>query len=288
MPVTSKTFTYEVEGLSYSVNVYEGDDGGFYADITVEEGAMDVNAVYFGDDDYSGDSEMLNGPLNMNGARGEDGDVQWDNAQMLSKPGLGRAGTDKETYVSEGDTLTIELDINSLDEIDVFGIRATSTTTPEGSIKGVSEEPEEEEEEDDLLLDKVAFGYTLNETGGVTDGLIVSADDLPDDVEPTFENYLTYFEEHPYGDVDRIESVIFYETNEDGYPEEIFRIDAPEGGFEDTDDILAAYDEAIEDGALDEVDDALSLMAALSLDESEDDLPEEPIDDEVEDDLLLI
>ena len=28
-----------------------------------------MNAIYFGDDDFSGGSESLGGPLNMNGAR---------------------------------------------------------------------------------------------------------------------------------------------------------------------------------------------------------------------------
>ncbi|WP_417699146.1 hypothetical protein [Pseudophaeobacter sp.] len=43
--------------------------------------------------------------------------------------------------MTSGDTLTVSLDIDSLDEIDVFRIRATSTSTAAGSIKAVSEPP---------------------------------------------------------------------------------------------------------------------------------------------------
>ncbi len=67
VPDYAKIFTYEVEGLSYTVSLYE-ENGQILADIAVTEGSMDVNAVYFGDDDFSGKSESLAGPLNMNGA----------------------------------------------------------------------------------------------------------------------------------------------------------------------------------------------------------------------------
>lgn len=282
----TKEFNYEVDGLSYTVVVYE-EDGEFFADITVNEGAMDVNAVYFGDDDFSGSSEDLGGPLNMNGARLGDESVQWDNATELSRPGLGSEGTDKETYISEGDTLTIELDVDSLDEVDVFGIRATSTTNDAGSIKGVSEPEDPEDPEDDLLLDKVGFGFAFNENGVMEDGLYVTEGDLPEGVDPTMENYLAYFEDFGYGDVTQIESVVFYEFDEEGNPQEIFRIDAPEDGFTDSEEIQDAYDQAVEDGEFEGVDsegdEALALMAALSLDETDEDtasdLPEDEEDE---------
>ena len=38
----SKIFTYEENGLSYIVTVYEDDNGGVFADITVNSGHMDV------------------------------------------------------------------------------------------------------------------------------------------------------------------------------------------------------------------------------------------------------
>ena len=105
MTTHSKVFSYEVDGLSYTVTIYEV-DGEFRADIQVLEGAMDVNAIYFGDANQSGASASLGGPLNMNGAQLDGEKVQWDDAVRLSDPGLGPEGTDKEAYLSAGDTLT--------------------------------------------------------------------------------------------------------------------------------------------------------------------------------------
>lgn len=251
----TKVFEYQENGLSYTVTIYE-QDGKFFADVLVNEGAMDVNAVYFGDDDLSGSSASLKGPLNMNGAGSEyDGEpVQWDEAIKLSDPGLGKAGTDKATYVGEGETLTIPLSITSLDDIDFFGIRATSTTTDSGSIKAVSGDPMEPEDPEDPTHDKVFFDYG-NDGSGADEGgyFILSAEPesnpfdvpaLPEGTEPTFENYVSYFEEID-GEIDRVEKVTFYETDEEGNLQESFSIDAPVGGFADADALIDAYDAAI-------------------------------------------
>ncbi|GGL76794.1 hypothetical protein [Wenxinia marina] len=270
----SKIFTYEQQGLSYTVTVYEDPDnpGHFLADIAVLEGAMDVNAIYYGDDDFSGTSAGLKGPLNMNGAKLDGENVQWDDAVKLSDPGLGPEGADKETYLSSGEHLTVDLNIDSLDDIDVFGIRATSTTTPEGSIKDVSDEPEEPEEPDEPTFDKVGFGVDIGENGGIDNGVFLRAEDLPDGQDATFENYVSLYESE-FGDdedysIPNLESVIFYEIDEGGSPHELFRIDAPEGGFADGDALIEAYDDAISAGALDGLeDDSSSLMASLELDE---------------------
>jgi hypothetical protein len=302
MPEHSKVFTYEVEGLSYTVTLYE-ENGAYFADITVTEGAMDVNAIYFGDDDFSGESEMLAGPLNMNGARLYGEDVQWDAAARLSDPGLGTAGTEKETYLSSGDTLTVELNIDSLDEIDVFGIRATSTTTEDGSIKGVSDDPEEPEEPEEPVFDKVGFGVDIGPNGGIENGIYIGDENLPEEDEATFENYVNFYVSL-YGDdpdynLAEVDSVIIYEmvqgTDANGdpfeYPRELFRIDAPESGFQSPEELIAAYDEAIANGALDgvasEEDGSLELMAALSLGE---DFGTETLNDDamLEDDLELV
>lgn len=291
----SKVFTYEVEGLSYTVTVYEDEDnpGKFLADITVTEGAMDVNAIYFGDDDYSGSSESLSGPLNMNGAQLDGEKVQWDEATKLSDPGLGPDGTDKETYLEADDTLTVSLDIESLEEIDIFGIRATSTTTEEGSIKGVTGDPEEPDPEDPTY-EKVFFGNQFSETGFPESGTFITDEELdpnewgvpslPEDTEPTFENYLSYFLSDLNGDLGAVESVVFYETNEDGNPEELFRIDAPEGGFQSEDELLAAYDDAIDDssGATSESFAGQDLIASLSLGDSAEAEAEADEDDPME------
>ncbi|MBN9886488.1 hypothetical protein [Salipiger abyssi] len=300
MPDYSKIFTYEVEGLSYTVSLYE-QDGAFLADISVLEGGMDVNAIYFGDDEFSGESVSLDGPLNMNGTRLDGERIQWDDAEALSDPGLGPEGEDKETYVSEGDTLTVELDVESLDEIDIFGIRATSTSTDSGSIKAVSDDPEEPEEPEDPeepTFEKVLFGTDVSESGEVFDGVFIVDEpregyeySLPEGEEPSFENYLSYYEEEVDGyDIPSLDSIVFYSFHEDGYPVEQFRIDAPEGGFQSADEVLEAYDAAIEAGALDpEEVGSGDLIAALSLGE-EDDTPEDAIEDdgEAEDDLEMV
>ncbi len=302
MPDHAKIFTYEVDGLAYTVTVYE-DAGTFMADITVIEGSMDVNAVYFGDDDFSGQSESLGGPLNMNGARLGADKVQWDDAVGLSDPGLGPNADDKETYLSAGETLTVGLDIDSLDEVDVFGIRATSTTTDAGSIKAVSDEPEEREEPEDPTFEKVGFAVDLGENGGIEDGIFMLEGDLPDGEDGTFENYVNLYESEYGGDPDynitQVESVVFYElveeTDADGnpieIPQELFRIDAPDGGFTDADALLAAYDAAIADGALDDAstgaDGGPDLMAALALDSGfEAETPPEDVETEEEFELL--
>nr|WP_255670603.1 hypothetical protein [Cognatishimia sp. F0-27] len=281
--------------MSYTVSLYEI-EGQVLADIQVTEGSMDVNAVYFGDDDFSGSSESLAGPLNMNGSRLDGDRVQWDDAEALSDPGLGPDGTEKETFVSEGDTLTIALDDVSIDDIDVFGIRATSTSNDEGSIKGVShdpeipEEPEDPEEPQEPLFEKVYFG---TQTGDQVVGVAIAAepregvvDVLDEGVEPTFENYLAYYEnETDLGGVPALEEIVFYEYSDAvDYPVEIFSIEAPDGGFADTEEVLAAYDAAIEAGALDDYD-GEDLIAALSLpDDTEAEFSDETGDD-IEDDV---
>lgn len=277
MPTPTKVFTQELDGLAYTVTIYE-QDGAFFADIQVTEGAMDVNAVYIGDDDFSGDSVSLDGPLNMNGAQ-LDGAVQWDDAYHLSDPGLGRDGADKETYLSEGDTLTVALDIESLDEVDIFGVRATSTTTDAGSIKAVSDDPEEPEEPEDPTYSKVFFGNEYSDSGDPIGGTFILAEEpadnpysipaLPEGTEPTFENYLSYFTSDEIGgDVTQLEGITFYNADDEGNLHELFRIDAPEGGFADTAEVLDAYDDAIDDLLLNsqgsdesEVPDLMALLA---------------------------
>ncbi len=296
-----KVFTYETEGLSYEVRVYCDDEGNFFAEVTVLSGAMDVNALYLADDDHADDSEGLSGPLNMNGAGSEyDGtEVQWDEAIKLSDPGLGPEGEDKDTYLSDGETSQpIPLEIDCLDDIAYVGVRATSTTTDEGSIKGVSGEPE------DPLYEKVFF-YEVAENGDEIGSFIRDEEpdpntfdvpSLPEGTEPTFENYVTHFEDELGGDVTAIDGVAFYASDEEGNPIELFRIEAPDGGFADAEDLLDAYDAALEsmaeaNGSETEADLAgADLMAALSIDvaDEEDDLPATEPEDCDEPELELI
>lgn len=295
-----KTFTYQEEGLTYIVELTQVGDN-VEAEITVTEGAMDVNAVYFGDDDYSGESESLGGPLNMNGAGSQLGDetVQWDAAQTLSDPGLGPEGEDKETYIADGETLTFTIAGQSLDEIDIFGVRATSTTTESGSIKGVSEEDPEDPPEEEPEFNKVAFfGEADPITGAGGFAEYVEQESLPDGSDGSFADYASYFEDVVAPEqgvsVSEVDSIGIFEVtpvldedsnpvlDEEGVPQEeiveLFSIVAPEGGFADADEMIAAYDEAVEGGALDDYDAAsgAELIASFAL-------PPEPEDDGIAD-----
>ncbi len=293
MSEMTKIFEYQENGLSYTVTVYEL-DGAFFADVTVNEGAMDVNAVYFGDDTLSGSSASMKGPLTMNGGGSvyEGAAVQWDAAVKLSDPGLGPEGEDKETFVATGDTLTISLDIDSLDDIDFFGIRATSTTTDAGSIKGVSGDPEITEDPGELIIeesgaptfDQVFFDYGLDGTGAESGGVMLLADEpetnpdnnpvLPEDTEPTFDNFIAHYVGLG-GDITQVDSLAFYTTDSEGVLQVSMELDAPEGGFADTAAVLETYNAAIDVIGV-EIMDSFDL-AALLTDPVD---TEEPIDEE--------
>ena len=60
----------------------------------------------------------------------------WDGGVKLSSAGIGTEGLNKATYLQTGETYvqTAAVDWNT---IDTLGVRATSTSTAEGSIKGV-------------------------------------------------------------------------------------------------------------------------------------------------------
>lgn len=143
--MAEKIFQYNLDGLSFEIRVFEDPDnaGCFLAEIKVISGFADFNAVYVADDTMSGASASIKGALNMNGAEGssyEGEPVQWDSAQKLSDAGLGKLGADKPTYLTAGESMTIKLDgVTSLDSVEYLGIRATSTSTPAGSIKTVDQ-----------------------------------------------------------------------------------------------------------------------------------------------------
>lgn len=300
----SRLFSFSENGLSYSVRIFEV-DGQVRAEITVLEGSMDVNAIYTGDDDFSGPSASLSGPLNMNGAgsRFEGEQVQWDDAIPLSRPGLGREGTDKETFLQEGESLTVDLNVDSIEDVDFVGIRATSVNGG-GSIKGVLGNPEIEEPEDQgdpeeptdpeepgdaATYEKVFFAETLSDTGFPISGLAINAEEpdpnvfnvpfLPEDTEPTFANYVAAFEDLG-GDPSSLSSVIFYEDSEE--LTEFFRIDAPEGGFEDTEALLAAYETAVAGMELDA--ETAGMFVEVDFDEI---MPADALVDEPDEDYVI-
>ena len=154
-PPIITSYTCIENGLSFTVNIYQLPSGKFEAAITVLEGHADFNAIYFGDEVDDGSSFAFGGKdqnLNMNGRDlDHDGNaVDWDGGIKLSSPGLGRSGVSKETYLTSGETMTVSLpSITSFDQLQNIGIRATSTSTPEGSIKCVLNQDDDESGEPD-------------------------------------------------------------------------------------------------------------------------------------------
>ncbi len=194
----TKIYSYELDGLSFEITLTET-DGVVSASINVIEGSADFNAFYWGND-TAGDSEFegfggRDKSLNMDGAEGstyEGADVEWDGAAKLSSPGLGRRGADKETFVEEGETYTFVLDgVTSLDDIDYLGVRATSTSTPEGSIKTIAtpHDPEPEMPSDDFPewpqdISHVTFVFATLEGGYYT----VKIDEWPGSADADLDN----------------------------------------------------------------------------------------------------
>ncbi len=143
-------FSYDEGGLAYNVRVFE-EDGVVRAEITVLQGSMDLNAVYSTSNDYTGPSANLGGPLNMNGggSRFEGESVSWEDAVAVSQPGLGPQGQNKFSFLMEGDSLIVDLNADSVEDVDLIGIRATSVNGG-NSIKGVSGNPEIKDPEDPM------------------------------------------------------------------------------------------------------------------------------------------
>jgi hypothetical protein len=177
--ITTKTFCFnlgtDADPLRFDVVLFQDGDQ-VYAKIIVHDGYADFNALFFGDGTQG--NSAFNGftgkdsSLNLNGAQGSllnGRPVEWDGAIKLSPAGLGTLGADKLTFLGAGDYQIFKLDgITSLDQIDVLGVRATSTSTPDGSIKAIG----------DCLHDKDAPGDAVKAP---------LHDDPPDDEPPADE-----------------------------------------------------------------------------------------------------
>jgi hypothetical protein len=131
-----KTFDFVYDGLVLQINAIDMGDGTVRFEITCLEGSADINALYWHDDVADGANVNLGGSLNMNGT-GED----WDGAYKLSSAGIGPLGEAKPTYLQEGESYVLDLTLSWAD-LDTLGVRATSTSTAGGSIKGVDGEPD--------------------------------------------------------------------------------------------------------------------------------------------------
>lgn len=97
-------------------------------------GSGDINALWL---DYAGGDNTTSlalKALNMNGTG-----IVWDDLAVLSSAGLGPAGTEKATFLTEGETLTYSLSDLGFGSIEdwsevTFGVRATSVNGG-GSVK---------------------------------------------------------------------------------------------------------------------------------------------------------
>lgn len=141
--VTTKVFYGTDTNLNFKTTVFQGADNTFWAKVEMLQGAADINAIYFGDSTNDGSSFSFNKSLGMNGAGQIDSNgnvVDWDEGIKLSDPGLGKFGATKETYLTEGESMYVSLPgITSWAEMANIGVRATSTSTPAGSIKCILE-----------------------------------------------------------------------------------------------------------------------------------------------------
>jgi hypothetical protein len=139
------TWTLNYDGLVIQiVAVQDGTNVSFT--VTVLEGYANVNALYWGDATadsgaiaYQYDDPALStaklSSINMNGTS-----VDWDGAYVLSTAGLGK--TPPDSYLTEGESISFTVAGLDIDSIDNLGLRATSTSTAEGSIKWVGTEPD--------------------------------------------------------------------------------------------------------------------------------------------------
>jgi hypothetical protein len=145
-------FGSEAAGLQFAV-AYSNETGEFT--IKVLTGSLNVNALEWSDGDSTGGEDTnnsINGfhrSLNMNGSNvvwNDDGTSTsfkqtWDGGIKLSDPGL--TGTPPDTYLTAGGNDTLTIDAGSFDpnSFSTLGVRATSTSTPDGGIKWADSEP---------------------------------------------------------------------------------------------------------------------------------------------------
>ena len=131
-----KTFDFVYNGLVLQINAIDLGGGKTTFEITCLTGYADINALYWNDGIADGSNFDLgtkkDNSLNMNGS-GED----WDGGVKLSSTGLGPQGTAKPTYLTAGKSYSMEGVSVDWASLDTLGVRATSTSTAEGSIKGV-------------------------------------------------------------------------------------------------------------------------------------------------------
>ena len=132
-------FGSDASGLRFQIEALDDGEGGTNFTVTVFTGSLNLNALYWNDgvdDNTQFDlGTKKDNSLNMNGS-GED----WDGGVKLSNTGLGQG--DGSTYLSANGNADYSFTMANLDlsQIETLGVRATSTSTAEGSIKWVADE----------------------------------------------------------------------------------------------------------------------------------------------------
>ncbi len=156
-------FGSDAIGLHFTIQAtYNGDDAHPQTtfDVHVITGALDLNALYWTDGDTTGKEDHFysftgaksENALNMNGSNvawADDGtpyslNELYDGGIKLSDAGLG--STTKPTYLTADPSDTFPSDFHvtanvNINNFPILGVRATSTSTLEGSIKWVDEHP---------------------------------------------------------------------------------------------------------------------------------------------------
>ncbi|KXF91088.1 SdrD B-like domain-containing protein [Phaeobacter inhibens] len=241
-----------------------------------------------------------------------DGNYRFDNVPVGDYQIVGIAPDGTEfTLQDAGDDDEIDSDVNSDGVSGTIEVRHDQTEDVDLGLCEV----DPTDPGDDPTYPKVFFAQDLDENDFPTGGFAISAEApdpnpfqipaLEEGVEPTFENYLGAYLDLG-GDVGDLETVIFYDTAEDGSVTEAFRIDPPEDGFQSADEVLAAYDGAID--TMEEMSpdiDTADLITLVNVDseadasaddlmamlftpmENEDEVMPQDDEDEMEEDLLV-
>jgi hypothetical protein len=176
----TKIFDFIYSGLTLQVTAIDSGNGTTDFQIKCISGSADVNALWWGDETNDGSSPTLSksdNSLNMNGTS-----VDWDGYEKLSSTGLGNLGWDKVTALTAGESYYANNIGVVWDDIDTLGIRATSTSTDGGSIKGVDSSALVQE------LPSVSVGDAVAVTeGGTAQFTIALSNTYPYDVKVCYQ-----------------------------------------------------------------------------------------------------
>jgi hypothetical protein len=149
-------FGSDASGLRFTIDAVSDGAGGTKFTVHVITGSLNLNALYWSDGDSTGGESSSLGftgaksenSLNMNGSNvvwNDDGTSTtakevYDGGIKLSDVGLGKG--DGSTFLTAGGE-DYQLTVANLDlsHFSTLGVRATSTSTAEGSIKWVDDTP---------------------------------------------------------------------------------------------------------------------------------------------------